>query len=74
MDYHVASHAPDFWPQLLALLRESGVNHAALSRALNCHPSTVCRWAQGINRPKFDDGATLIELARKRDIAFPQFD
>ena len=72
MDYHAASHDPDFWPRLLELLRESGVNHAALSRTLKCHPSTVCRWAKGINRPKFYESIVLLELARKRDIAFPQ--
>ena len=72
-DYH-GPHDPDFWPRLIERLNSAGTNRADLSRALKVHPSTVTRWAQGINRPKFDESIALLAIAEKHQIAFTQLD
>lgn len=74
MTSYPGHHNPDFWPQLLARFREAGITYVVVSRTLKCHPSTVTRWAQGINRPKFDESIALLKLAEKHEIAFKQLD
>lgn len=72
-DYQ-APHDPDFWPRLIERLNSTGTNRADLSRALKVHPSTVTRWAQGINQPKFCEAIALLALAKERNIAVTQID
>ena len=72
MTDYATPHDPDFWPRLIERLNSAGTNRADLSRALKVHPSTVTRWAQGINRPKFDESIALLGIAKERGIAVTQ--
>jgi putative transcriptional regulator len=43
---------PKFTPQGVRRLRKaSNVSQQVFARSLGTHPSTVCRWESGINRP-----------------------
>ena len=72
MTDYAAPHDADFWPRLIERLNTAGVSKAQLSRALKRDPSTVTRWAQGINRPKFDESIALLGIAKERGIAVTQ--
>lgn len=72
MTDYTTPHDPDFWPRLIERLNTAGVSKAQLSRALKRDPSTVTRWAQGINRPKFDESIALLGIAKERGIAVTQ--
>jgi len=74
MTDYATPHDPDFWPRLIERLNTAGVSKAQLSHTLKRNPSTVTRWAQGINRPKFDDSIAILNIAKQHDIALTQFD
>jgi len=74
MTDYATPHDADFWPRLIERLNTAGVSKAQLSRTLKRNPSTVTRWAQGINRPKFDDSIAILNIAKQRGVAVPQFD
>jgi len=74
MTDYATPHDPDFWPRLLERLKSAGVTYAQLAATLNLAPSTVTRWAQGINRPKFRESIALLSMAEAKGIAVTQFD